>query len=122
MEQVTKVGRLDGAMVAPEPARPAVGARAQPRAKPAPGGSLAAARGAVRDFLMSEFHPREIRVTKVAPASHDGAAAWHAEAEMLVTDLNMKTLRLPLSQEILDRKSTRLNSSHIQKSRMPSSA
>ena len=102
MEQVTKVGRLDGMTAPPKPARPAVVVRPQPQAKPVPDGKLAAARGAVRDFLMREFHPKEIRVTKVAPSSLDGAAAWHAEAEMLVPDLSLKTLRLPLSQEILE--------------------
>ena len=54
-----------------------------------------------------------------------------ADAPILTLGLSSKTLPLPqvqnladtrLAQKISDRKSTRLNSSHIQKSRMPSSA
>ena len=103
MEQVTNLGRAEAAMAPPKPAMPALPVGPQPRAKPAADSKLAAARGAVRDFLVSEFRPREIRITKITPSSFEGEAAWHAEAEMLVPNLGLKTLRLPLSQEVLEK-------------------
>ncbi len=99
IEQVTQLGQRDAAMAVPRlPAR----SRPQPRAKPILNSRLAAARGAVQAFLMSEFHPREMRITKISPGLDD-SDAWHAEAEMLVPDLGIKTLGLPLSQVVLSR-------------------
>ena len=49
----------------------------------------------------------------------------HHESTMMQYDLRQRALALgwaPEAIEVIDRKSTRLNSSHIQKSRMPSSA
>ena len=48
--------------------------------------------------------------------AHDGLITKHA-----VRAVALAALR-PMPGQLLDRKSTRLNSSHIQKSRMPSSA
>ena len=57
---------------------------------------------------------------------------WRAETVLAVADHNVPTLaserthldaiRDPLSRAQVDRKSTRLNSSHVSESRMPSSA
>jgi hypothetical protein len=63
---------------------------------------LSAARQAVRAFLLRELRAREVRITKVAPAP-EGDEGWRAEAEMLVPDLDIKTLGLPLSQEVLEK-------------------
>ena len=49
------------------------------------------------------------------------AQPWHLVAANLVLGI-VNACDAPARQSILDRKSTRLNSSHIQKSRMPSSA
>lgn len=68
---------------------------------PAPIGKVSAARAAVQHFLATELGAREIRITKIAPAEH-GAQGWSAEAEILVPNLEIKTLGLPLTQEILE--------------------
>ncbi len=102
IEQVTAMGRLDAAVARRGVPHPAARPRPQPRAKPVHAGKLAAARVAVRDVLAAECHPREIRITKIAP-EHDGGSGWQAEAEMLVPDLGIKTLGLPLSQAVLCR-------------------
>jgi hypothetical protein len=83
-------------------ARPTMAGSARISAKPPAGGILALARKAVRDFLLDGFRAREIRITKIARSPGD-AAAWHAEAEILVPNLSMKTLGLPLSQEVLEK-------------------
>lgn len=70
--------------------------------KPPSIGKLGAARQAVRNFLVKEFKAREVRITKIAP-SPDDRQGWHVEAEILVPDLGIKTLGLPLSQEVLER-------------------
>lgn len=69
---------------------------------PAPAGKLAAAREAVENFLLSQFQARALRIVKIA-ALPDGADGWYAEAEMLLPDLAIKTLGLPLTQEILEK-------------------
>ena len=83
-------------------ARPTMEGPAPISAKPPSGGSLAKAREAVLDFLRNEFQTREIRITKIT-RSPDGAAGWSAEAEILVPNLSIKTLGLPLSQEVLEK-------------------
>ena len=83
-------------------ARPTMEDPARISAKPPSGGNLAKAREAVRDFLLHEFQAREIRITKIAP-SPEGAAGWYAEAEILVPDLEIKSLGLRLSQEVLEK-------------------
>lgn len=83
-------------------ARPTMEGPAPISAQPPCGGSLAKAREAVLDFLMNEFQTREIRITKIT-RSPDGAAGWYTEAEILVPNLSIKTLGLPLSQEVLEK-------------------
>ena len=82
----------------------AVEAPLAPPQKPAPApiGKISAARAAVQQFLSTELGAREIRITKIAPLEH-GAEGWLAEAEILVPNLEIKTLGLPLTQEILER-------------------
>jgi hypothetical protein len=99
MERVIKAEEIELAAASTPPAAPARGHR---QSKPAPAGRLAAARAAVRDFLADELQARAARITKLAPAL-DGPVAWHAEAEVLLPDLDIKTLGLPLSQEVLER-------------------
>ncbi len=70
--------------------------------RPPPNGELVAAREAVENFLYSQFQARALRIIKIA-ALPNGNVGWYAEAEMLVPDLAIKTLGLPLSQEILER-------------------
>ena len=48
--------------------------------------------------------------------------AWHADLLESYVRGRFPNLNLSFSQEVIDRKSTRLNSSHIPLSRMPSSA
>jgi hypothetical protein len=64
---------------------------------------LAAVSEAVRIFLTSEFQARELRVTRLAALAGPDAG-WEAEAEILVPDLAIKTLGLPLTQEVLERR------------------
>lgn len=71
--------------------------------EPAPSSKLSAARAAVQHFLETELKGREIRVTKIGPANHGGGDGWLAEAEIFVPDLGIKTLGLPLTQEVLER-------------------
>ncbi len=78
------------------------GGRQRPVTKPATNGRLGAARAAVREFLRNEFKAREVRVTKIGPAAGD-PQGWYVEAEILVPDLGIKTLGLPLTQEVLAR-------------------
>jgi hypothetical protein len=68
---------------------------------PPPIGKIAAARCAVERFLAAELGAREVRTTKIVPLEH-GAQGWSAEAEVLVPNLAIKTLGLPLTQEILE--------------------
>jgi hypothetical protein len=72
-----------------------------PPPTPAPVSKLSAARAAIRHFLATELGAREIRITKIAPAEH-GAQGWSAEAEILVPNLEIKTLGLELTHEILE--------------------
>lgn len=65
-------------------------------------GRISAARAAVQRFLTSELEAREVRITKIAPLEH-GADGWSAEADILVPDLEVKTLGLPLTQEVLQK-------------------
>lgn len=67
----------------------------------APISKVSAARSAAAHFLATELGAREIRITKIAPAEH-GAQGWSVEAEILVPNLEIKTLGLPLTQEILE--------------------
>jgi hypothetical protein len=67
----------------------------------APPRGLTAVSDAVRAFLTKEFHAQEVRVTRIAPLS-GGDGGWEAEAEILVPDLAIKTLGLPLTQEVLE--------------------
>jgi hypothetical protein len=83
-------------------ARPTMEGPAPILAKPPSGGSLAKARETVLDFLLNEFQTREIRITKIT-RSPDRGAGWYAEAEILVPNLSIKTLGLPLSQEVLEK-------------------
>jgi hypothetical protein len=79
---------------------------AAPRGRPArnaPASRLSTVIDAVRTFLADEFEAREVRVTRIAAlAGADGG--WEAEAEILVPDLAIKTLGLPLTQEVLERR------------------
>src|SRR5881397_4361041 len=59
-------------------------------------------------------------VDSLAPASAVGGTIRQTRLGLLVTDPDV--LRGSFSGEVEDRKSTRLNSSHIEPSRMPSSA
>lgn len=77
-------------------------AAAADEADPPPLSKLAAARKAIQDFLIEQFQACAVRITKIAPHP-DGAAGWYAEAEMLVPDLGIRTLGLPLSQEVLEK-------------------
>jgi hypothetical protein len=63
---------------------------------------LALAREVVRRCLLKEFAAREVRMTKIGPSAGE-APGWYAEAEILVPDLGIKTLGLPLTQEVLER-------------------
>ena len=62
----------------------------------------------------------------IAVKSLAASKAWYeqlglrAESEEIVEHEKVRVAKLPVGER--DRKSTRLNSSHIQKSRMPSSA
>ena len=90
-------------------------------AQPAPQ-PLVAAVGAlgmtVSDMDRSvEFFSKVLSFEKVSDVEVAGDAYEHLAG---VFGLRMRVVRLRLGDE--DRKSTRLNSSHIQKSRMPSSA
>ena len=67
--------------------------------------------GTFTDCLV--FDGAGVRVRKVFTDPRDPAGAILAGVRLLTGDV---------AAEPLDRKSTRLNSSHIQKSRMPSSA
>ena len=61
----------------------------------------------------------------MAVAGYEGGSAWLAlagAAAMTVGSWWRKVALLRQHPNVPDRKSTRLNSSHIQKSRMPSSA
>src|SRR5712691_5937513 len=70
--------------------------------KPAPNCRLSGAREAARDFLVTEFQAREVQITKIGPSPVD-PQGWYVEAEIMVPDLGIKTLGLPLSQEVLER-------------------
>jgi hypothetical protein len=84
----------DAAIIAPP--------RPHGRSRQAPAG-ITAVSYAVRMFLTTEFGAREVRVTRIATASGTDAG-WEAEAEILVPDLAIKTLGLPLTQEVLERR------------------
>ncbi len=66
-------------------------------------GAIAAAHDVIRHFLMAEFGATEIRISKMAPISSDPLRGWNVEAEMLVPDLAIRTLGLPLTQEVLEK-------------------
>ncbi|MGB8278019.1 MAG: hypothetical protein WCF20_08860 [Methylovirgula sp.] len=66
-------------------------------------GAIAAAHDVIRHFLIAEFGAREIRITKMVPVSPDLLRGWNVEAEMLVPDLAVRTLGLPLTQEVLEK-------------------
>jgi hypothetical protein len=68
-----------------------------------PAAGLAAVGEAVRTFFIKELAAREVRITRIAP-SVGAAGGWEAEAEILVPDLAIKTLGLPLTQEVLERR------------------
>lgn len=72
-------------------------------ARHGPSSGLLAAAVAVRHFLASELQARETRVTKIVAADAPDTG-WEAEAEILVPDLAIKTLGLPLTQEVLERR------------------
>ncbi|MDR3517848.1 MAG: hypothetical protein P4M00_18765 [Azospirillaceae bacterium] len=76
--------------------------KAAPATPPAPSGKISGARAVVQEFFSTEFGAREIRVTRIAPLGH-GLEGWVAEAEILVPNLELKTLGLPLTQEVLER-------------------
>lgn len=63
---------------------------------------LVVARDAVEKFLFGQFDARAVRITKIG-ALPDGGVGWQAEAEILVPDLAIRTLGLPLTQEILEK-------------------
>lgn len=94
--------RIDAGPLAITVQKEALPRRQRAAAKPASLGKLAAAREVVRGFLLDEFQAREVRITKISPAPGD-PPGWYAEAEILVPDLGIKTLGLPLSQEVLER-------------------
>jgi len=64
-------------------------------------GKVSAASLAVQRFLAAELGARECRITKIAPVN-DGWQGWSAEAEILVPNLDIKSLGLPLETEILE--------------------
>ena len=66
-----------------------------------PAGRMSAARSAVREFLSTELGAREVRITKMAPSSHE-LEGWESEAEILVPNLEVKMLNLPLTQEVFE--------------------
>ena len=55
-------------------------------------------------------------------ADKDSLALWVADMDFACAEPILKALHERIDRKILDRKSTRLNSSHITRSRMPSSA
>lgn len=81
--------------------KPEIGAPPPPPPPP-PIGKVSAARSAVQHFLATELGAREIRITKIAPVDQ-GARGWSAEAEILMPNLEVKSLGLPLTQEVLER-------------------
>ena len=86
----------------PEPGFPPLRPHGRAARHGAPTGLLAAAE-AVRHFLASELRAREVSVTKIIVADVP-ETGWEAEAEILVPDLAIKTLGLPLTQEVLERR------------------
>ena len=76
-------------------------------------GGLTAISHTVRNFFADEFQARETRITKIA-ALAGAEAGWEVEAETLVPDLAIRTLGLPLTQEVLERRryAVQLNQSH----------
>ena len=73
------------------------------KAKRSPSGGLTAISHTVRNFFAEEFQARETRITKIA-ALAGAEAGWEVEAETLVPDLAIRTLGLPLTQEVLERR------------------
>lgn len=102
MLSTTKDGPAELALAPSEERKAPPLRRTHRAAEPSPQSKLMAARRAVQNFLADEFQAREVRITKVAP-SPDSPDAWSVEAEILVPDLGIKTLGLPLTQEVLEK-------------------
>jgi hypothetical protein len=80
----------------------------RPEAPPPPRSRRSAARlsavsDEVRNFLTQELQAQEVRLTRITPRP-GGEAGWEAHAEILVPDLAIKTLGLPLTQQVLERR------------------
>lgn len=102
MEPTKDEVRIDAGPLAITLRKQAPARRQRPAAKSTTIGKLAAAREAVRNFLLDEFQTREARITKISPSAGD-PPGWYAEAEILVPNLGIKSLGLPLSHKVLER-------------------
>ena len=81
----------------------------------------------VKPILLAEDNPRDAELALAAMEEHhiaDKVVVCHDGAEVLdyLYCRGVFAARQQGNPVVVDRKSTRLNSSHIQKSRMPSSA
>ena len=74
-----------------------------------------------RDQARAELLPLKVEAEQTRRSASQ-RPLLEREIKLLEARLSQALLQLPGEKEIPDRKSTRLNSSHIQKSRMPSSA
>ena len=80
---------------------------------------------AVADPALGKSHVGDLRASAIAAAARrlfEAIGVWDALADGAQPILDMVVTDSRLHDAVRDRKSTRLNSSHIQKSRMPSSA
>ena len=81
-----------------------------------------------RDVNFDEVWDEELVLTLLDKKKYKKYWCWLSQIDLKTSENqgeieNPRTLTLPIGSDIvLDRKSTRLNSSHITRSRMPSSA
>ena len=78
-------------------------------------------RAGVRAMQSGKLDEAEALFTRVIELVPDFAEGWNKRATVRYLEQNF-TGSIADCEETVDRKSTRLNASHIQKSRMPSSA
>ena len=74
----------------------------------------------MKDHVLSILTPEE-REEQLQETENCKNTVWNNDTFLFCTYIDEK-MRFPVPISVTDRKSTRLNSSHIQKSRMPSSA